>query len=134
MKKMFTLLITCLISSSTFGQGSGKISTMDFIQIQKGYKAEALFFYRNNWKELREEAENNGYIDSFLLLETRATEDAPFHIVLITTYSNNEQYQEREDNFAELMEGSTGPKLLNNVSPKVFRKKLFSKQKALSIN
>ena len=107
---------------------------MDFIQVQNNFKNEALFFYKNNWKELREKAIRKGYIDSFLLLETKASKEAPFHMVLITTYFDKRQYNEREKNFSELMMGSKGPKLLNNVKPNEFRKKLFSKQKATSFN
>jgi hypothetical protein len=132
--KVITLFTICLISFSAFGQSSEKISTMDFIQIQQDYRKEALFFYKNNWKKLREDAIKKGYIDSFLLLETEASEEAPFHIVLITTYLDSKQYQAREKNFAQLMQSSKGPKLLNSVSPEVFRKKLFSKQKVYSFN
>lgn len=124
----------CFSGLTAFGQNAEKVSTMDFIQIQQGYKAEALFFYQNNWKKLREDALRIGYIDSFLLVETETSEDAPFHIVLITTYVSNKQYQAREENFSELMQSSKGPKLLNTVSPKIFRKKLYSKQKANSFN
>ncbi|MCO4798135.1 MAG: hypothetical protein KC484_02900 [Colwelliaceae bacterium] len=134
MAKIITSFVILLLSFNVFGKDTVKISTMDFIQIQQGYKAEALFFYKNNWKVFRKEAMENNYIDSFLFVETEATKDAPFHIVLITTYKDSYQFQEREKNFAKLMQTSNGPKLLNSVSPKVFRKKLFSKQKTNSFN
>jgi len=96
MIKTTSFVLLCFFIFAAFGQNSVKVSTMDFIQIQSGYNEEALFFYQNNWKKLREEALINGYIDSFLLVETEATEDAPFHIVLITTYLSHKQYQARE--------------------------------------
>lgn len=132
--KIIILSLMFLISFSSFGQNSVKTSTMDFIQIQQNYREEALFFYQNNWKKLREEAIKKGYIHSFLLLETEASEDAPFHIVLITTYLDEQQYQEREKNFTLLMQNNKGPKLLNDIKPKTFRKKLFSKENTKSFN
>lgn len=130
--RIITLFVTCIICFSSFGEDSRQTSTMDFIQIKNNYEEEALFFYKNNWKKLRVKAIEKGYIDSFLLLETEATDAAPFHIVLITTYLDKNQYNAREENFAELMKGSKGPKLLNKLTPNEFRKALFNKQRATS--
>ncbi len=107
---------------------------MDFIQIQNNYIEEALFFYKNNWKVLRVQAAEKGYIDSFMLLKTDASDEAPFELVLVTTYSSLEQYNSREDNFADLMQNSDGPILLNEIPPNQFRKTLFSKEKVLMID
>jgi len=134
MKKIILFILISLISTSSVAQSSVKISTMDFIQIQNGYKDEALFFYKNNWKRLRHKAVEIGYIDSFLLLEAEASEEAPFHLVLITTYLDKKQYQQREKNFQQLMQESKGPKLLNSIKPQMFRKKLFSKKEVNSFN
>lgn len=108
-------------------QAAQQVSTIDFIKINQSYSKEALYFYQNNWQVLREQAVNKGYIDSFMLINVPATSQAPFDLMLITTYQDNAQFEMRENNFAELMSGSEGPKLLNNVLPEQFRTMVFNK-------
>lgn len=47
--------------------------------------------------------------------------------MLITTYLNEKQYQNREDNFNVLIEEQGGISLLNEKKPGAFRKTLFNK-------
>ena len=67
-------------------QESKKISTIDFVQIIGNNKDEVLYYYQNNWKVLREMAIANNYIQSFDVLETAFSDDAPFQLILITTF------------------------------------------------
>lgn len=111
----------------SFGQDNGPLSTIDFVQIVDDNKEEAIFYYNNNWKKLREMAIKNEYILSYQFLEVEATEEAPFDIMLVTTYLNKEQYDKREENFTELITERGALKLLNDKQPGEFRKILFNK-------
>ncbi len=110
-----------------FGQQDDRISTMDFVQVLNDNKQEALYYYQNNWKILREMALSEKYIDSYQLLETTPSEEAPFTFMLITTYANEGQYSQREENFAKLIEQRGPLKLLNEKQPAEFRKTSFGK-------
>ena len=53
MKYIF-LLLTLIMGVHSYGQGELKISTLDFVEVLNDNHDEALFFYKNNWKKLRE--------------------------------------------------------------------------------
>lgn len=80
------ILIVLLSCSFSFSQTEEKISSMDFVQIQNDNFEEAMYYYQNNWKKLRLKALEKNYIHSFQLLKNEYTLEAPFHIILITTY------------------------------------------------
>lgn len=128
----FMLLLFALFSLNSFAQNS-KISTMDFVEVLNDNHEEALYFYKNNWKELREIALEKGYIHSFKLLETEADQQYPFSFILITTYASKEQFNKREEYFSEVMKIKGGLELLNEKKPEEFRKTLFSKEKVWEI-
>lgn len=131
--KIFLLLFALTIGLQSAGQNDPKISTMDFVEVLNDNHEEALYFYKNNWKKLREIALEKEYIHSFKLLETEADERYPFSFILITTYSNNEQFEKREEHFSEVMKIKGGLELLNDKKPDEFRKTVFSKEKAIEI-
>ncbi len=126
--KITILLIFLSINSVSFAQHDDRITTVEFIQILDDNKAEAEFYYQNNWKVLREMALKKDYIHSYQLLETPVSEEAPFHLMLITTYSNKAQYNLREEHFGELIKEKGELKLLNDKKPGEFRKSLYSKE------
>jgi len=123
---IFLILLSCCTLS--FGQQNDKISTIDFVQIVDNNKAEALYYFQNNWQVLRNMAIEAGYIHSYQFLETPVNEGEPFEFMLITTYLNHEQYKLREEHFLELINKSGDLKLLNDKQPADFRKTLFSKE------
>ena len=120
---MKKLLILLLVSNFTlsFAQHNERISTIDFIEVLNDNHDETLFYYQNNWQQLRIKALEKGYINNFELLETKPTEESPYSFILITTYANQEQYDQREKHFQELMAQKSGLKLLNDKQPKDFR-------------
>jgi len=128
--KKFIVFVLLLIGINGYGQDGEAISTVDFVQILYDNQAEALFYYENNWKPLRDTALAKGYITSYEMLETPFTEDAPFHLMLITTYADEEQFAKREEHFLPLVETSGGLKLLNDKQPDAFRKSVFVKEKS----
>ncbi len=121
MKKiiLFILLISCYTGIS---QQSKHISMIDYVQVLNKNKAEALFYYQNNWQQLRIKAIEKNYIESYQLLETTPTVETPYTFMLVTTYKNMEQYKVSEKNFRKLIDASDGLKLLNNKKPNEFRK------------
>ena len=126
MKKILALII--LISAISYGQPDERISTIDFVQILNGHKAETMYYYENNWKALRLMALKKGYIHSFQLLEVPEGEGPSFHLMLITTYSNKAQYNLREDHFSELIKVRGKLRLMNGKQPGEFRKTLFGRE------
>lgn len=123
---LFLILIT--LTSTGYGQPDSRISTIDFVEILNDNKEEAIFYFKNNWEVLRTLAIGKGYIESFQFLEAPANEEFPFHLIFITTYPNSQQYENREQNFAELIKVKGGIKLKNHKQPDEFRKTLFSKE------
>ena len=101
--RIILLLIILGTNSIVFGQQDGRITTIDFVQIIDDNKDEAKYYYQHNWKILREMAIEKGYIHSFQILETIFSEDEPFHLMFITTYSNKELYDLKETHFGELI-------------------------------
>lgn len=121
------LIIAFLLSTFSFAQKSTKISTIDFVQVLNDNKKEVVFYYENNWEILRKMAVKKKYIHSYQLLETNSTKDAPFSFMLITTYKNKLQFDNREIHFRELIKAKGKLRLLNNKKPEVFRKTIFGK-------
>ena len=125
--KNLLLFVVLAMSSVSFAQVDDRITTIEFVEVLNNNKEEALYYFQNNWKVLRDKAVAKKHIHSYQLLETPKSDEAPFQIMLITTYLNKVQYELREDHFQELIKESGGLKLLNNKKPTEFRKSLFSK-------
>lgn len=126
--KTVILLIFLGISAMSYGQNDNRITTIEFVQILNDNKKEAIYYFQNNWTVLRDMAIDKSYIHSFQLLETPLSEGEPFQLMLITTYISKEQYDLREDHFAELIKEKGELKLMNDKKPSEFRKTLFSKE------
>ena len=120
------MILGCLASCNS-NESQNLISSIDFVQILEGNEQEAKYYYENNWKVLRDKAIRSGYIHSYDFLLTPRSEEAPFDIILITTYSDNEQYALREENFTLLIEERGDLRLLNEKEPGEFRKVIFGK-------
>ena len=136
MKVLFALPIVFL-SMNIYSQGFTKesslnlnerISTVDFVEILNEHIEETLYYYQNNWKVLRQQAQAKNYILSFQLLQTPVTEDNAIQLILMTTYADKEQYDRREENFEELIDAQGELKLLNDKKPHEFRKIVFGKE------
>lgn len=132
MKKLIVLFFV-LITALGFSQ-TEKISMIDYVQVLNNNKAEALFYYQNNWEQLRIKAIEKGYIDSYQLLETQPTKEAPYSFMLITTYKSKLQYHASEANFNMLIEASEGLKLMNDKKPRDFRKVILHNDAVKHLN
>ena len=102
---------------------------MDFVKIKNDKRAEALYFYENNWKVYREFAMKEGYIRSFHLLKVKSEEGSDFDLILITEYASEAQFKQSEERFNAIIKATrpNGPKLLDDVKPADFRTTVFSK-------
>ena len=121
------LLLFISMTSLCFGQQDQSISSMDFVEIVNDNQEEALFYYQNNWKILRQMAIKKNYISSFKLLKDMGQDKNSFSLILVTTYANREQFEKREEHFQELIKEKGGLELLNEKKPGEFRKTVFSK-------
>ena len=121
------LLIALSISMISYGQNDSRITTIDFAQILNNTE-EATYYFQNNWIVLRDMALENGYIHSSQVLEVPLSEGEPFQLILVTTYTNKEQYDLREDLFDELIKEKGGLNLMSDKKPGEFRKSLFTKE------
>ncbi len=123
-KLLFALLF---ISSVSYGQKDIRISSVSFVEILNDNRAEALFYFQNNWKVLRDMAISKKHIESYQFMEVPTTDENSFDLILITTYENKEQYELREKNFKELIDKKGERKLMNDKKPEEFRKTLFTR-------
>lgn len=126
MKRFLYFALLIMASSSSFSQNKPQQSSIDFVTVLNNNHVEALYYYQNNWKALRAAAIKNDYIASYQFIEIEPSEDTPFNFILVTTYSNQEQYEKRETHFQSLIKSSGGLKLLNGIEPKDFRKVIHS--------
>ncbi|WP_350291441.1 hypothetical protein [uncultured Croceitalea sp.] len=106
-------------------QEKSQISTMEFVEILNNNKAEALYYFSNNWKVLREKALAQNDITGFNIMENEKSKEAPFDLILMTSYGNEEKYLNREKAFQTLISESGGLKLLNKKKPSEFRRSVF---------
>lgn len=59
------------------------------------------------------------------MLQTEATKETPYHLILITTYATQAQYDARETHFNAIIASRNGLKLLNDKKPSEFRNVVF---------
>lgn len=131
MKKVFTILVCMMLGLTTYAQEETRISSIDFVQVLNDNHEEALYYYENNWRWLRELAVEKGYILDYEFYNVERTEETPYDLILITVYGNKSQSDAREQNFAELIELKGELRLLNEKQPGVFRKLLKGHDKAV---
>lgn len=110
-------------------QKNKSVTLMDFVKIQPGKEAEAMFFYENNWKPYRDLALKKRIIKSYEIVKAEPDSLNNFDLILITVYKDSAQFSKSEENFrpvlAELR--PDGPWLLNDTKPADFRQNVFVK-------
>jgi ketosteroid isomerase-like protein len=97
-------------------QGKG-IWIMDFFKIKPGRRAEALFFFEQNWMIFREEALRLRHISDYRLLEMSGESEAPFNLILMTEYPDSASFHASEANFAPILRAlrPDGPVMMNDL-------------------
>lgn len=126
---MRTVFLFVFLGATMVGrsQHDTPVSTIDFVQILNDNRAEALFYYENNWKALRDTALQKKFIHSYQVLESPYSEVGPFDLMLITNYASQRDYELAEARFEALIEEQGPLKLMNDKTPDAFRKVRFSK-------
>lgn len=126
-KSILLIALFIAVSSLSQAQGSKPVILMDFVKIKDGKKAEAMFFYENNWKLYREIALKKKIIHSYEIVEAAADSLNNFDLILITSYKDSVQYLKSEENFRPILAAArpNGPLLLNDIKPADFRQNVF---------
>ena len=134
MKKKLLFLSLCYLTAFTSimaqNQEDKAIVVMDFVKIKNQHKAEAVYYYENNCKQLRVVALAKGYISAYQMIVAKEEEkQGEFDIILMTTYPNRASFDKSEENFAPIMNElqPNGPQMLNELKPADFREVVYNK-------
>lgn len=100
------------------------VTVVEGIKILGNHRAEAIFYYENNWARFRKEASDQTAIESYELIISDAGGQDPVDILLITRFDNADQFAGVEDTYERIM-GDRELKLLNDVQPTDFRESVF---------
>lgn len=111
------------------GQQDERMSLMIFVEILNDNKEEAIFYYQNNWAAIADMGIERGWMESQQILETPYSEEEPYHLILIVTFFNEEQYDNREEPYFELKKEFGPEKFMNDKKPDEFRKELYKKRR-----
>ena len=125
MKFLNTLLLVAVVAAGH----SQTVSVMDFVKVEEGRQAEAMYFYEQNWKMYRQLALKKGYITDYRIEKTQGDSAAPFNLILITEYKDSISHAKSEENFSDILKTTrpNGPLLLNELKPADFRQPVFVK-------
>ena len=128
MQRLFIFLSFFLIKTAA-AQQSGPVVLMDFVKFKDGKKAEAVYFYENNWKLYRDIAVKKNVIKSYELMKVAPDSLNNFDLILITSYRDSLQLLESEENFRPIVNEArpNAPALLNHLKPAAFRQNVFFK-------
>lgn len=123
MKKCLLILLLASFGVISYAQSPVII---EHVKILDGKTKEALAYYENNWKMLRDVAIERGYIASYQLIQVNNSDD--YDLILMTTFEDADQLAAAEDNFKEIIGEylPDGPKLMNNITPEAFRQTLHA--------
>ncbi|MBX2826806.1 MAG: hypothetical protein KTR22_01505 [Flavobacteriaceae bacterium] len=123
MKKHLLTLALLVSFTTVLAQSENKeIVTVNFVEVIDNQLDETLYYYENNWLQLRKQALKDNAIADYELLLSMPEKDQPRYITLITSYADKAQYDNREAYFGKLIEERGERKLLNEKQPKEFRK------------
>lgn len=125
-RTIHTALLLCFLSLTVLSQDE-IVTVVSIVKVKNEKRAEADFYYEQNWKQLRKLALAEGIIHSYEFIEAKADEQADFDYLCITRFRDQAQFDKAEENFARLMEPRGGPKLLNELKPDEFREVVFVK-------
>ena len=128
------ILIVLSFYSICNGQQDERMSLMIFVEVLNDNKEEAIFYYQNNWGAMAELAIERGLMESHQILETPYSEEEPYHLILIVTFFNEEQYDNREEPYFELLKEIGPEKLMNGKKPDEFRKELYKKRRVKNLH
>jgi len=123
------ILVCLLFFCGSFQQRERPISVTDFVKIKNNHRAEAIYFYENNWIIYREIAQKKNQILSYQILQISPDSNFNFDLILTTVYKDSDQFKAGEPNFAAIIKEirPNGPKLLDSLKPGDFRQLVSTK-------
>ena len=62
------MIVLLMALQATYAQKKSSVTIMDFVKIKNNHTEEALYYYDNNWKVLRDMAMEKGFIKSYQIL------------------------------------------------------------------
>ena len=104
---------------------------IEYVKVLNNHEDEVLFFYENNWLVFRKYAEKHGFIEGY---EIKQVADSDYDIILTTTYKDEQQEDSIEVHFKKWMSTQSGANLLNELTPKDFRKSIKVEKQAILIS
>ena len=131
MKRMYLaqiagIVLICGVAATAVSHGKDAegVKVVEGIDVLSNRYDEAACYYANNWLVFRKAALEKGYIDSyeFIVDDARAGD---VDILLITRFASEQQFQEIEQRYTELM-SDRQLVLLNDVQPGDFRRSVFA--------
>ncbi len=127
MKIIFTL-VWVISSIYLQAQTQSKVAVLEFVEILDGQIEEAMYYYENNWKRLREIAIKRGDIDDFKIMMD-SSDSSSIKLYLYTEFPGKYALEKSEERFGHIIQevSSKGPKLLNDIPPSEFRKNIDTK-------
>jgi hypothetical protein len=129
MQKIILTFFIATVSLNCFCQS---IWVIDFAKTKDNKRQEMLYYIENNWKAYRDAALREGYIKSYLVLETIADTTNDYNFILLTEFPDSASLAKVEENFGPIMKklSPNGPSLLNSSMPGDFRLLLPYKEAA----
>jgi len=124
MKILSIVFFVLIASASSMAQTSSSVILMDIVEVPVSKRAEAIYYFENNWELFRERALQKGLITSYRMLEVNLKDADYLELILTTEFSDETQYEKVEENFEPIMKEArpNGPVTLNEVKPADFRK------------
>jgi len=111
------------ITIASISNSEAQILSTNRVEVPVERRAEAIYFYQNNWKAYREMALQSGLISSYRILEFEQTDPESLELLLVTEFADSLQFTQVEANFEPIIKTlrPNGPVLLNDIPPAEFR-------------
>lgn len=124
--KTVLALLICALSQHAMAD---TVTVVEGIKILNDHRADAVFYYQNNWAYFRRKAEEQAAIDSYELIVSDPGDGKPgdeeaVDILLITRFESAEQYADIESAYERVMAGRD-LELLSDLQPGEFRENVF---------
>ncbi|MBC8151412.1 MAG: hypothetical protein H7Z72_00725 [Bacteroidetes bacterium] len=118
----YTCLLALLVATPAYAQQSG-VWLVDVVDIKAGKQPEALFYYENNWKVIRDRMIQRKHLKSYRMLTTATDSTGSSRLFLMTEYADSLSYRQGEERFQAVIKElyPNGSRLLNELKPADFR-------------
>jgi len=128
--KIISVIFSSMLISFFIQPKTGSITVTSFVKIKNNRQREALYYFENNWKVLRDIAVSKGFIKSYKLLLNQEDPATNFNLILMTEYADSSQYNLSEERFQKIIKETRpdGPLFLNELNRNDFIESDFTKK------